>query len=90
MAEVLERVADSVRERGELRRELRALTAQARLSRYVVTALPFVVGGIITVINPGYEKPLFETTAGIAVLVFALLLVTAGSLWMRAITEIDA
>ncbi len=44
MAEVLERVADSVRERGELRRELRSLTAQARLSRYVVTALPLVVG----------------------------------------------
>jgi tight adherence protein B len=90
MAEVLERVADSVRERGELRRELRSLTAQARLSRYVVTSLPFAVGGFITIINPGYEKPLFETAVGIAVLCFAILLVTAGSLWMRAITNIEA
>jgi tight adherence protein B len=90
MAEVLERVADSVRERGELRRELRALTAQARLSRYVVTALPFVVGTIITIINPDYEKPLFETTAGLALLSLAILLVTLGSLWMRVITRIEA
>ncbi len=90
MAEVLERVADAVRERGELRRELRALTAQARLSRLVVTALPFVVGTIITIINPDYEKPLFETGTGIALLVLAGVLVTAGSLWMRSITNIEA
>ena len=90
MAEVLERVADSVRERGELRRELRSLTAQARLSRYVVTALPFGVAGFITIINPGYEKPLFETTIGIVVLLLAILLITIGSLWMRAITTIEA
>ena len=90
MAEVLERVADSVRERGELRRELRSLTGQARLSRYVVTALPFGVGGFITIINPGYEKPLFETTLGLVVLSFAVVLITIGSLWMRAITDIEA
>jgi len=90
MAEVLERVADSVRERGELRRELRALTAQARLSRYVVTALPFLVGTVITVINPDYEKPLFETTTGVALLVLAGFMITCGSLWMRSITDIKA
>jgi tight adherence protein B len=90
MAEVLERVADSVRERGELRRELRSLTAQARLSRIVVTALPLMVGLVVTVINPDYEKPLFETTVGIALLIFAIGLVALGSLWMRSITEIEA
>jgi tight adherence protein B len=90
MAEVLERVSDSVRERGELRRELRSLTGQARLSRYVVTALPFGVGTFITIINPDYEKPLFETTTGIVVFIFAIVLVAIGSLWMRAITEIEA
>jgi tight adherence protein B len=90
MAEVLERVSDSVRERGELRRELRALTGQARLSRYVVTALPFGVGIFITIVNPSYEKPLYETAVGIAMLIAALILVTIGSIWMRAITEIEA
>jgi tight adherence protein B len=90
MAEVLERVADSVRERGELRRELRALTAQARLSRIVVTALPFIVGALITIVNPDYEKPLFNSTVGIVLVVIAGLLVTAGSLWMRSLTQIEA
>jgi tight adherence protein B len=90
MAEVLERVADSVRERGELRRELRALTAQARLSRIVVTMLPVLVGLAVTAINPDYEKPLFNTTPGVILLVLAIVLVTLGSLWMRSITRIEA
>jgi tight adherence protein B len=90
MAEVLERVADSVRDRGDLHRELESLTAQARLSRWVVTALPFGVGALITVINPEYEKPLFNTTPGIVLLVFAIGLVTLGSWWMSRITDIEA
>src|SRR5207245_11125858 len=68
MAEVLERVADSVRERAELRRELDALTAQARLSRYVVTALPVVVAGAIALLNFDYLRPLFETPTGVPLL----------------------
>ena len=55
-----------------------------------MTALPFGVGGFITIINPGYEKPLFETTLGLVVLSFAVVLITIGSLWMRAITDIEA
>jgi tight adherence protein B len=88
MAEVLERVADSVRERAELRRELHALTAQARLSRYVVTALPPVVAAAIALINPGYLWPLFHTSTGVVLVFFACGLLLAGSLIMRAITNI--
>lgn len=90
MAEVLERVADSVRERGDLRRELQSLTAQARLSRWVVTGLPFVIGALLTLINPDYEKPLFESSVGVVLLVFAIALVTLGSWWMSRITRIEA
>jgi tight adherence protein B len=88
MAEVLERVADSVREREELRRELKALTAQARLSRWVVTALPPVVAGAIAVINPSYIEPLFTTSTGVTLLFVAAGLLTCASLVMRAITNI--
>jgi tight adherence protein B len=88
MAEVLERVADSVADRAELRRELQALTAQARLSRYVVTALPVVVAGAIALLNPGYIRPLFHTTTGVVLLLVACGLVVAGSLVMRGITNI--
>jgi tight adherence protein B len=88
MAEVLERVADSVRERAELRRELEALTAQARLSRYVVTALPLVVGGAIALLNPGYLRPLFHTATGVTLLFISVGLLIVASLVMRSITDI--
>jgi tight adherence protein B len=88
MSEVLERVADSVRERAELRRELQALTAQARMSRYVVTALPVVVAGAIALLSPSYIRPLFHTTVGVILVLLAAGLVTAGSFVMRAITNI--
>jgi tight adherence protein B len=90
MAEVLERVADSVRERQELRRELKALTAQARLSRWVVTALPPLVAGAIAVINPGYIEPLFTTSTGVTLLFISAGLLTVASVVMRAITNIKA
>jgi tight adherence protein B len=90
MAEVLERVADSVRERAELRRELRALTAQARLSRYVVTSLPIVVAGAIALINPHYLRPLFHTTAGVVLVFIAGALLLAASFVMRSITDVKA
>jgi tight adherence protein B len=90
MAEVLERVADSVRERQELRRELKALTAQARLSRWVVTALPLLVAGAIAVINPKYIEPLFTTSAGVTLLFICAGMLTCASLVMRAITNIKA
>jgi tight adherence protein B len=88
MAEVLERVADSVRERQELRRELKALTAQARLSRWVVTGLPPAVAGVIAVINPKYIEPLFTTSTGVTLLFVAAGLLTCASLVMRAIANI--
>jgi tight adherence protein B len=88
MAEVLERVADSVRDRAELRRELHSLTAQARLSRYVVTALSPAVAGMIVLINPDYVRPLLHTTAGVVLVFIAAGLVVGASLIMRAITDI--
>jgi tight adherence protein B len=77
-----------VRERAELHRELRALTAQARLSRYVVTALPLLVAGAIALINPGYLSPLFHTSAGVVLVFIVFGLLVSASLVMRAITNI--
>jgi tight adherence protein B len=77
-----------VRERAELRRELHALTAQARLSRYIVTSLPLLVAGAIALINPGYVRPLFHTPAGVTLLFVAIGMLVVASIVMRAITDI--
>ena len=87
-AEVLERVADTVRERSELRRQISSLTAQGRMSRWIVTALPVVLIFAINLVNPDYMKPLFETSAGKGMLVLAAILITAGSLTIKKIVDI--
>jgi tight adherence protein B len=88
MAEVLERVAEGVRERADLRRELQALTAQARLSRWVLTALPPCLIGLFELLDPAYMRPLFTTRGGLIVLGIAAVLLTTGSLAMRKLTNI--
>lgn len=88
-AEVLDRVADTVRERAELRRMIQTLTAQGRISRWVVTALPVVLALAITAINPTYLTPLIHTSVGHAVLVLAVILLVAGSLAIKRIVTIE-
>jgi tight adherence protein B len=87
-AEVVDRVADTVRERADLRRLIQTLTAQGRISRWIVSALPIVLGLAITVINPSYLDPLFKTGTGHAMLVLAVLLLIGGSMVIKKIITI--
>jgi tight adherence protein B len=88
MAEVLERVTETIRERFELRRMIKTLTAQGRMSRWIVSALPVGLLLMISVINPDYTKPLFASTGGRLALVFAASMVVAGSLVIKRIVNI--
>jgi len=87
MAQVLDLVAAGVREHMELRREVDALTAQGRLSRWVLTALPPGLLVLLTIMNPHYTRPLFDTAGGVVVLCIAGALLVAGSLVMRMILK---
>jgi tight adherence protein B len=87
-AEVLDRVTDTVRQRLGLQRMIKTLTAQGRMSRWVVSALPLGLLGIITLINPEYMRPLYVTPVGRALLVIAGLMVVAGSLVIKRIVDI--
>ena len=89
MAEVLDRVAEGVRDRAELNGELRALTAQARLSRTIVSALPLLLAGLIYLSNPSYLKPLTNTTFGTFLLVLGAGMIAAGSWVMTRIARIE-
>jgi tight adherence protein B len=88
MAEVLERVTDTIRERFELRRMVQTLTAQGRMSRWIVTALPIGLLIAISLINPDYTKPLFESTGGRLALMVAGVMLIAGSLVIKRIVNI--
>jgi VWFA-related protein len=88
-AEVLDRVVENVRGRMELMRLVNVLTAQARLSRLVLLALPFGVAIWFSVVNPGWLDPLFDTGIGRLFLVLWVVMVTSGTLIMRKIGKIE-
>jgi tight adherence protein B len=87
-AEVLDRVTDTIRERFELRRTVQTLTAQGRMSRWVLTLLPITLFFVIKLINPGYIDIMTSSMAGKILMVFAGISVTAGSLAIKRIVNI--
>jgi tight adherence protein B len=87
-AEVLDRVADTARERGELRRLIQTLTAQGRMSRWIITVLPVALLIMFSALNPGYMSPLFETGNGRLALLIGAVLLTMGSLVIKRIVTI--
>jgi tight adherence protein B len=87
-AEVLDRVVDTIRERQELRRLVKTLTAQGRMSRWIVTALPLVVMGAILTLNRSYLDPLFHTGGGRLALAISALMVLTGSYIIQRIVDI--
>ena len=87
-AEVLDRVTETIRERFELRRTVKTLTAQGRLSRWVLTALPISLFAFISLINPSYMQILTQETGGKVLLAIAAICVTAGSLIIKRIVDI--
>jgi tight adherence protein B len=87
-AEVLDRVTDTIRERFELRRTVQTLTAQGRLSRWVLTSLPLVLLLAITLLNPGYMHVMYASPVGKTLLVIAGVCVAGGSLVIKRIVNI--
>lgn len=89
LAEVLETVAKTIRERETLRRQVRVLSAEGRISIIVLTVLPIFIAGYIMLVNPEYLRVLTTTTAGIAISISGGILMAFGYVWMRKIVRLD-
>jgi len=89
LAEILDTVADTLRERAMLRRQIKVLTAEGRLSAWVLGLLPFGIALYMFAVNPDYIGLLFHNTYGIIMLIVAGALLVAGILWMKKIVDID-
>ncbi len=87
-AEVLDQVTDTIRERFELRRTVQTLTAQGRMSRWVLTLLPLFLLLAITLINPGYMDVMYDSVTGRVLLVLSTISVACGSLVIKKIVNI--
>jgi tight adherence protein B len=89
LAEILDNVSDTLRERATMRRQIRVLTAEGRLSAWVLAVLPFAIAIYMFAVNPDYISLLFTTQIGLFMLGVAGVLMVLGILWMRKIVDID-
>jgi tight adherence protein B len=88
-AEVLDRVAEVIRGRMELRRLVEVLTAQARISRWILTGLPIFVLLALAFTGGDYLDPMIHSLVGQIALVAGAILVLIGSLWIKQIAKLD-
>ncbi|WP_141714859.1 type II secretion system F family protein [Micromonospora mirobrigensis] len=89
LAEVLETTVETLRERDRLRRHVRALSAEGRLSAYILVALPIVLAGWMLLVRREYLSPLWTTPAGLVMLVGAVVLMLVGAFWMARWVKVE-
>ena len=89
LAGLFDTLAETMVQRLRLRREVRTLTAEGRLSAYILGCLPIVLGIFIFAINRAYMQVLFQTTVGKALLIGSLLLQVVGFYWMYRVVDIE-
>jgi len=89
LAEVLQTVADTMLARNRLKGEIKALTAEGRISAIVLGSLPFAMTLFLWTSNRDYLLPLFENTVGLIAVGVGLTLIAAGIYWLRKIIDIE-
>ena len=89
LAEVLTTVAATMRERERLRRQVEVLSAEGRLSAWILGALPVLFALYLLLTRPEYLEPLYTTFLGWVMIVFATILLTVGALWLRKTVKVE-
>jgi tight adherence protein B len=88
LAEVLDAVGHTIRERNAIRRQVKALSAEGKLSAIVLMALPFGVTGFISMSNPAYIAKFTQSVTGYAMLGAAVVMLLVGGLWLKSTVKI--
>jgi tight adherence protein B len=89
LTEILDRTAHVIRERIRIHGEVRVKTAQGRLTGWILSALPILMGVLINFVNPGFEKPLFTDPIGRIMLYCGAGMLVVGGLIIRKIVDIE-
>jgi tight adherence protein B len=89
LAELLATVADTLRERERLRRQVSSLSAEGRLSGAILGALPLVFAIYLILVRPEYIAPLFNTPMGLFLLVVGGVLLLVGAFWMTKVIKVE-
>jgi tight adherence protein B len=89
LAEILDNLAEVVRARFTIRRQLRVFTAQGRMTGYLLAALPLILFSILYMLNPGYMSIMFTDPIGKILIAVAVSMQFIGLLWIRKIINIE-
>jgi tight adherence protein B len=89
LAEILDTIGHTIRERIRIKGEIRVLTAQQMISGYILTALPVVLGLVLYLINKTYIGRMFEDPCGWIMLGVAVLMLFMGFMIIRKIVDIE-
>jgi tight adherence protein B len=87
LASLFDMVADTVRQRQQFARKIRALTAMGRMSAYTLIGIPFFIAAAVTLLNRSYMRPLYFTTTGRMLIVLGLVMMGLGSLVLKKIVS---
>jgi tight adherence protein B len=89
LAEILDTIAFTIRERVRIKGEINTLTAQGRMSGYIVALLPVGLAVVLNMINPAFMQPLFTTLIGQVLVAVGFTLMVIGFFLIRKITDIN-
>jgi tight adherence protein B len=90
LAEVLDNISDTLRDRLQTKRDMSVLTAQSRASASIITGLPILLALGLYVFVPGYYAPMTSTWVGYVLLGFAAFMVLIGNLLIRRMTALES
>lgn len=88
LTEILSDLSRLIRERGKLLSRIRVLSAEGRLSAWILAIMPFALGGLILAFNPDFMRPLFDDPIGHTLLRVMAVLMVLGGLMLRKISRI--
>lgn len=88
LAEVLDQVNETIRERAEIKGHIAALAAEGKFSAYILMALPVGIVAVLMTVNPSYMTPMLTNPLGWGMIVAAAILMTIGGLWLRKLISI--
>ena len=88
LTEILDNIANTIRERVKIAGHIRTLTAQGRMSGVIISLLPIALGAVITLLSPGYIMPLFTQPIGQGMIIAAVISEFIGIMLIRNIVNI--
>ena len=89
LAEVLDAISFTIRERVRIKGEIKAMTAQGRITGYVITALPFALAGLVYMMTPDFMGALFTDPCGWVMIVVSLFMIGLGYFFINKIVSIE-